>query len=52
MLVLRFGEYKPKLIFKLMFCLMFIHRKVRTSSILEKVKENVSNGQRQEAVFV
>lgn len=31
---------------------MFIHIKVHISSILEKVKGDVNNGQRQEAVFV
>lgn len=39
--VLRFGEYKPKFIFKLMFYLMFIH--VHTNSVLEKGKDDASN---------
>lgn len=42
--VLRFGEYKPKFIFKLMFYLMFIHIKVYTNSVLEKGKDDASNG--------
>lgn len=49
---MRFGEYKPKFIFKLMFYLMFKHIKVHTSRILVKVKEAASNAQRQKAVFV
>ena len=44
MFVLRFGEYKSKFIFKLMFGLMFIHIKVHTNSILEKGKEDANNG--------
>ena len=49
---MRFGEYKQKFIFKLMFYLTFKNIKLHTSRILEKVKEAVSNAQRQKAVFV